>query len=455
MMPDWMLKIWDLRKRQNVSLKIQLGPPFVLSSSFFLLILLGTILLKLPFSTNIEITWLQSLFTATSAITVTGLVVLDTGTNFTVFGQLIIALLIQVGGLGLMTFAVVTLNAIGMKMGFFHQAIAKEAFNQTDTSTLVSTAKAVLLLALAIEAIAFFILTIYWYGSLGLGQSMFYAFFYTISAFNNAGFALHSDSLMSYVSDPVINLTISMLIISGGLGFSVWIDLWQKKSWHKLTLYSRMMLTGTFFLILVSVLVIYWLERDNPGTLGSLDGAGKWWGAWFQAVTPRTAGFNSIDIASMKDATSTLMLSLMFIGGGSLSTASGIKVVTLMVLICATYSFIRRENDVNIFKRKIPDYVVRKAFALTIISMGTIWIGTFVLLSTENAAFLDVLFEVVSALGTVGLSRGLTGNLSSTGQIIICLIMFIGRMGPLLLAYLLASPRQQLIRYPQNKLPIG
>ena len=454
-MQNW--KFWSKRfpQKNKAALKIQLGPPFVLSGSFFLLILTGMLLLKLPFSTTAPITWLQSLFTATSAVTVTGLVVLDTGTDFTLFGQLVIALLIQFGGIGLMTFAVVTLHAIGGRIGFFQQAIAREAFNQTDASSLVSMAKSVLLLAVIIELIGFAVLALYWHDTLGWRTALFHAFFYTISAFNNAGFALSADSLMPYVSDPVINITIPLLIIAGGLGFSVWIDLWKKRSWRNLSLYSKMMLIGTLVLNLIALLLIYCLERDNAATLANLGTMGKWWASWFQAVTPRTAGFNSIDIASLKDATTALMLCLMFIGGGSLSTASGIKVVTFMVLIYTTYSFIRREDDVNIFKRRIPEYVIRKAFALTIISIGTVFIATFVLLSIEHAPFLDVIFEVVSALGTVGLSRGLTGELSPFGSLVICLLMFVGRMGPLLLAYLLASPRQQALRYPEARIPIG
>lgn len=447
--------IKTLQKKNKGSLKIQAAPPVVLSGGFLVLILLGTVLLKLPYSTTTEITWLQSFFTATSAVTVTGLAVLNTGTDFTLFGQLVIALLIQVGGLGLMTFAVITLITLGGKIGFLHQTVAKEAFNQTDTSTLVSTAKAVVLFALLLEGVGMLILSVYWQGELGWSTALFHAFFYTISAFNNAGFALNADNLMPYVADPVINLTISFLFISGGLGFTVWMDLLRSRKWHKLSIYSRMMLSGTLCMNVLAFLLIYLLEHDNPGTLGNLDAAGQWLAAWFQAVTPRTAGFNTVDIGALRESTTVIMLGLMFVGGGSLSTASGIKVVTFMVVVLAAYSFIRRDHDVIVFKRKVPDQIVRKAFSLTVISIGIMWGSTFLLLMTESASLSDVLFEVISALGTVGLSKGLTADLSVWGQLVICALMFVGRLGPLLLAYLFASPRRKLLRYPEASIPIG
>ena len=435
--------------------KIFGAPPFILSASFALLILVGTCLLKLPIATESPITWLQSLFTVTSAVTVTGLVVVDTGSVFTPFGQVIIALLIQCGGLGLMTFAIVTLIALGGKIGFLQQTVAKEAFNQTDTSTLVSTAKAVLVFSLLVEAVGMLILSVYWSGELGWQTSLFHGFFYTISAFNNAGFALSPDSLIPYVADPVINLTITGLFIVGGLGFSVWIDLKRNKRWSKLTVYSRMMITGTVLINAVAVIAIYLIEYNNPNTLAPLSELGKWLASWFQAVTPRTAGFNTLPINQLEDGSTLLILVLMFIGGGSLSTASGIKVVTFMVLILATYGYLRRDEAVYVFKREIPKDTISKALALTMISIGVTWLAIFALVLTENAPIMDIAFEAVSALGTVGLSRGLTGNLSSAGQGIIIFMMFMGRLGPLMLAYFLANPRIKKLRYAETKLAIG
>lgn len=444
-----------LEHTPKTSKKLFGAPPFILSASFALLILVGTCLLKLPIATESPITWLQSLFTVTSAVTVTGLVVVDTGSVFTPFGQVIIALLIQCGGLGLMTFAIVTLIALGGKIGFLQQTVAKEAFNQTDTSTLVSTAKAVLVFSLLVEAVGMLILSVYWSGELGWQTSLFHGFFYTISAFNNAGFALSPDSLIPYAADPVVNLTITSLFIVGGLGFSVWIDLKRNKRWSKLTVYSRMMITGTILINAMAVIAIYLIEYNNPNTLAPLSELGKWLASWFQAVTPRTAGFNTLPIDQLEDGSTLLILVLMFIGGGSLSTASGIKVVTFMVLILATYGYLRRDEAVYVFKREIPKDTISKALALTMISIGVTWLAIFALVLTEKAPMMDIAFEAVSALGTVGLSRGLTGNLSSAGQGIIIFMMFMGRLGPLMLAYFLANPRVKKLRYAETKLAIG
>ncbi|CAM4258523.1 TrkH family potassium uptake protein [Pseudoalteromonas ostreae] len=435
--------------------KINAAPPLILCCSFLILIALGALALKLPFATNEPISWIQSAFTATSAVTVTGLVVVDTGSAFTPFGQGVIALLIQLGGLGLMTFAVVTLLALGNKVGFIQKTVTKAAFNQTDTSKLLSTAKSVLLFAIIVESLGVVILTLYWLPELGLQTSFFHALFYTISAFNNAGFALSPDSLMQYVDDPVINFTITGLFIIGGLGFTVLMDVYKSKRWAALSTYSKLMLISTVIINIVALVLIYVIEYDNPKTLQPLSEVGKWLAAWFQAVTPRTAGFNTIAIEELRNASTALIMMLMFIGGGSLSTASGIKVVTFVVLILATYSYLRRDKGVTVLRREIDKESVYKALALTLVSAGIAWLAIFTLLIVEDAPFLDVAFEAVSALGTVGLSRGLTASLSPQGEFIIMFLMFMGRIGPLTIAYFLASPRSRKLRYPSAQLSIG
>lgn len=451
----WHPSVSPVERKPKAGKKLLGAPPLILSGSFALLILLGTCLLKLPFATTAPISWIQSLFTATSAVTVTGLVVVDTGTQFTMFGQTVIALLIQCGGLGLMTFAIVTLIALGGRIGFLQRTVAREAFNQTDASTLTSTAKSVLVFALLVEVIGMAILTLRWQGELGWSDSLFHGFFYTISAFNNAGFALSADSLMPYVDDITVNLTITALFIIGGLGFTVWIDLRRHRRWSKLTVYSKMMIIGTCLINGVALIAIYLIEYDNPNTLAPLSESGKWLASWFQAVTPRTAGFNTLAIDKLEDATTAIILVLMFIGGGSLSTASGIKVVTFMVLVLATYAFLRRDEAIYVYKREIARDTVSKALALSLISIGMTWFAIFCLLLSESAEMTDVVFEAVSALGTVGLSRGLTGSLSDVGEFIIIFMMFAGRLGPLTLAYFLASPRKKKLRYAETKLAIG
>lgn len=454
-MIPWHPSLSPLEGKSRALRKIQSAPPLILSGSVVALIILGALLLKLPMATVSSISWGQSLFTAASAVTVTGLIVVDTETTFTLFGHTVIALLIQLGGLGLMTFAVVTLLALGGKIGFLQRTVAKEAFNQTDTSTLASIAKSVFLFSMIIESIGFVILSVYWHQELGWSSSAFHGFFYSLSAFNNAGFALSNQSLMPYVRDPVVNLTLIGLIVTGGLGFTVWMDVLKTRRWRGLAPYSKLMIVATVLINFIAIITIYAVECQNPNTLAPLSPGSKWLASGFQAVTPRTAGFYTIDVNQLKDGTTALFLLLMFIGGGSLSTASGIKVVTFVVLILSTYGYLRRDPAIQVFGREIAKETVRKALALAIVSAGVCWLAIFCLLLTENAPFLDVVFEAISAFGTVGLSRGLTASLSTTGQFIIMLLMLTGRLGPLILAYFLASPRIKRLRYPDVKLTIG
>ncbi|MFC0178780.1 TrkH family potassium uptake protein [Thorsellia kenyensis] len=436
-------------------LMINLAPPYVLLFCVILLIALGTAALLMPFSTTEPITFLQSLFTATSAVTVTGLGVVDTGTQFTPLGQAIITLLIQFGGIGLMTFAVVTIIALGGKLSFLKQSIAKEALGQTNTKTLYTTAKAVILFSITAECIGIIILSSYWLPEYGISESLFKSFFYVVSAFNNAGFALEPDNLMKYVEDPVVNLVISLLIISGGLGFSVWIDIKNNRTWTKLSIYSKLMILSTLVINLSAFLAFFMLEKSNEGTLANLSNTGKLLASWFQAVSPRTAGFNTIDYSKVTDSTTLLTILLMFIGGGSLSTAGGIKVVTFVVIILASINYIRRNNRLTLYKREIAPTLIHKAFSMAVFTILLIWFSTFILTLSENAHILDLVFEVISALSTVGLSRGLTSNLSNLGLILIIILMIIGRIGPLTFVYLFATPKESKLKFAETKIPIG
>lgn len=449
----------DSFEEQEIVIKpprmINLSPPMIISLGFLVLITLGTGLLMLPIAATQATPLLSALFTATSAVTVTGLGVLDTGTHFTVFGQVVIALLIQAGGLGFMTFAVVAASMLGAKIGINQQRVAQEAFNQTSLENLTQIAKAVLWYSLIIEGIGILLLTLIWQSEFGWGEAAYRAFFYTISAFNNAGFALDASSLMPYVSNVGVNLVISALFMIGGIGFVVLMDLRQKKTWSKLSTNTRLVLTTTFFLNISAFLLIWLLEARNPNTLGALSWGDQALAAWFQAVSPRTAGFNTLAMDQLTNASTFLTMFLMFIGAGSLSTASGIKVGTFAILLVATYSVLRQQDEVTVFKRTIPLQQVMKAMALMVVAAFLIFLGIFVLDITEKASFLDISFEVVSALGTVGLSRGLTPKLSEAGQLMIIFLMIAGRLGPLTLAYSFAVPKHDLIRYPETKVQIG
>lgn len=434
---------------------INLSPPMIVSLGFLALISIGTVLLMLPIAASQPTPWLSALFTATSAVTVTGLGVVDTGTHFTIFGQVVIALLIQAGGLGFMTFAVVAASMLGTKIGIGQQRVAQEAFNQTSLENLTQIAKAVLIYSFVIEAIGIVLLTLVWQGDFGWGKALYRATFYTISAFNNAGFALDSSNLMPYVNNIGVNLVVSALFMIGGIGFVVLMDIQQKRVWSKLSTNTRIVLATTFFLNIIAFLLIWLLEARNPATLANLSFGDQALASWFQAVSPRTAGFNTLAIDQLTDASTFLTMFLMFIGAGSLSTASGIKVGTFAILLMATFAVLRQQNEVVVFKRTIPLRQVMKALALMIIAAFLVFLGIFVLVLTEKASFLDVSFEVVSALGTVGLSRGLTPKLSELGQLVIIFLMIAGRLGPLTLAYSFSKPKHESIRYPDTNVQIG
>lgn len=420
------------------------------------LILIGTLLLMTPWATVDPITWLQASFTATSAVTVTGLVVVDTGTQLTLFGQGVILLLIQCGGIGLMTFAVLTAMALGLRLGIQHQIVAREALNQTSFKAIVVTVRSIALFALVIEVIGLVILACFWVPEKGWAQGLYHALFYTISAFNNAGFALASDSLSGYVSHTGVVLTITALFIVGGLGYAVVTEILEKRRYSRLSIYSRLILQATLLLNILAVVVFLLLEHANPATLGAIEGWGnQLLAAWFQATTPRTAGFNTLDIGSLGTATCVFFLMLMFIGGGPNSTASGIKLTTFIVLLAATRSFLRGNLAVTLGHRSLPVDTVTKALAIATVGMMIIFIAVFTLSALEQAPLLDIAFEVVSAFGTVGLSRGLTTELSAPSQIIIMVVMFLGRVGPLTLGYLLTRPAKEHVRYPNAELPLG
>ncbi|HET7578362.1 MAG TPA: TrkH family potassium uptake protein [Bacillales bacterium] len=433
----------------------KLSPPQILVLGFLALITAGAILLKLPIATTQPITWLDAFFTATSATDVTGLIVLDTATAFTLFGKIVILCLIQIGGLGIMTFAILIFLLMGKKISFKQRLVIQNALNQSTSGGIVKLVKTVLLFTLSIEGIGALLLAIYWIPKMGWGKGIFFSIFHTISAFNNAGFALWSHNLLRWVSDPIVNIVICALIIIGGLGFTVLVNLLGARHLHDLSLHTKFMLVGTLLINAFAFVMIFALEFNNPGTLGHLSLGGKMWGAFFQAVTTRTAGFNTVPIGNLREATLFLMILLMFVGGGSTSTAGGIKVTTFIALLMSVAKILRGEKDAVAFGRTIKDSIFMKAFALVVASLTFIFIAIFILTLTENASFIHIAFEVVSAFGTVGLSAGLTAHLSVAGQIVIMFMMFIGKLGPLTLVFSLAAPEVKKIRYPEGKLFIG
>ncbi len=441
---------------QRRAQRLHLPAPTVLTLLFLGLVIVGTLALQLPFATNAPLTWLQAAFTATSAVTVTGLVVVDTASHFTTFGQAVILLLIQLGGLGLMTFAVMTTLLLGQRLSLRQSVMLGADLNQTSLGGLAHLIRVVLAVVLTLEGIGTLALALRWVPEYGLAHGLWLALFHAVSAFNNAGFALWPDNLGHWVGDPVINVVVPTLFILGGLGFNVLSELRERRPWRRLTLHSRLMLLGTAILIVWSVVATAWLEWDNPATLGGLAGTGeRLWAAWFQGVTTRTAGFNTVDLSGITDATALTYMSLMFVGGGSTSTAGGIKVSTLMVLIGATIAFLRRRREPSMLGRRISGEDVLKVLSLTFMSLLLVMLATFVLVMHHPGAFLPIAFEVTSAFGTVGLSQGITPELDALGQCLIMAVMFIGRLGPLALGFVLATPATARIRYPHGNVVLG
>lgn len=432
-----------------------LQPAHALLYLFFIGIAVGTILLKLPFATTTSISWLDTLFTATSAMTVTGLVVVHTGSDFTLFGQIILLLLIQIGGVGIMTFAMLIFISLGKHIGFKERLAIQFAFNQTSLGGLIRLVHSVLLYSLLIEFLASLVLSIKFIPLYGFAKGMYYSIFHAVSAFNNAGFAIWDDSLTQFVGDPIINSVITTLIILGGLGFTVLIDMYKKRSFTKLSLHSKIMLISTVVVNLLATLLIFALEYHNPQTLGHLAFADKGWAAYFQAITTRTAGFNSVDIAHLTDTSLLAMLVLMFIGGGSASTAGGIKLTTAVILCATVIMFAKGRQEVVMIKRTIPLTTIFKAFAIVVLS--ALWIIgiTFLLTISEQQPFLSLLFETISAFGTVGLSMDVTATLSIFGKLAIIATMMLGKLGPLTIMLAITRSSASKIRYPHEDVLTG
>ncbi|MDR5898388.1 potassium transporter TrkG [Halomonas vilamensis] len=417
-----------------------ISPPLLLIAGFLILILVGTALLKLPLSVDAPISWREALFTATSAVTVTGLVVVDTGPTFSVWGEAVILVLMQAGGLGLMTFAVMALLSLGGRIRGQNHLVASGYYNETHPRDVLRTAKVVVKLALVIEGVALVPLALVWVPEHGWMQGLWWSLFHTVSAFNNAGFTLSPDSLMAYTGHPVINTVIPALYLIGGFGFIVIMGILDYRPSRQLDINVKVVLFGTLVLSLMGGAMIYMLESDNPATLATLPSlSDQLWASWLQATTPRTAGFNTLDISAMTQPTSLVLMLLMFIGAGANGTGSGIKVATLFVLLSATWTYIRRRREPTLFSHTIDTTTLLKALAVTVMAVLGTFMGTLALSITEDADLLTVAFEATSALGTVGLTQGLTSELSGWGQMIVMMMMFVGRVCPLTVAYLVGS----------------
>lgn len=433
-------------------------PERILLVGFALLIVLGTLLLSLPFAVRPggETGFLTALFTATSAVCVTGLVVVDTADNWSTFGHLVILGLIKTGGLGFLTMTSLILIVMGRRIGLRQRLLLQESLNQAQVGGIVRLVVRIVVISVLIEAVFTLVLASRFIDDFGLGRGLWMGLFHSVSAFNNAGFDLLGGfrSLTPYTGDIVVNLGIAVPVILGGLGFVVIVDLYRQRGFHDLTLHSKVVLGATGLLLLFGTLIILSLEQNR--TLAGLSGPDKVLAAFFQAMTPRTAGFSTVATETLDISTLFFLLALMFIGAGPNSVAGGIKVTTFAILVLATWNLCRGREAIEISERQIPQIMLLKALALTMILFGLIFLTTLLLSITEEADFLATLFETTSAFGLVGLTLGLTPELSPVGKLIITVSMFIGRVGPLTIAFALARPRKKPhIKYPEENIVIG
>ena len=437
----------------------------ILALGFLAVILLGTVLLTLPAASRSGkgIGLFDSLFTATSAVCVTGLVAVDTGTTFSVFGQIVLLVLIQVGGLGFMVFATMIMVALGRKISIRGRMLIRESMNGASLSDLGRLTWLYLLLALAIETVGTVFLSIRLVPLLGWKHGIWMALFHSVSAFCNAGFDLFGNyaSLTAFSGDPLVLLTVAVLIILGGLGFAVILEtLRNRQGFRSLTLHTRIVLLTTLGLVLTGT-VFYWLaERSNAETLAGFGEGEKILNAFFQSVTMRTAGFNSFDLSRFRDGSKLFSSVLMMIGASPASTGGGIKTTTFAALVLLMLSVVRGENEVNVARRRLSTDIARRALAVAVLFLTTLVTGTLIISFIENGRFplADILFEASSAMGTVGVSAIGTPNLHPASRAVLLPMMFLGRVGPLTLAFAVAKRQgriKTLSKHPEERIMIG
>jgi len=424
-------------------------------------ILVGTVLLLLPFATEEggRAPFVTALFTSTSAVCVTGLIVVDTPTYWSGYGEGVILGLIQAGGLGIMTLASVLALIVARRLGLRTRLVAQAEAAAPTLQDLRRVLLGVVILSFFFEAVTAAVLTARLWVSydFGFGAALYRGVFHAVSAFNNAGFALWSDSLVGFVTDGWISLTVALAIIAGGLGFPVWFEIRQRlRGRHRWTLHTKLTLATTAFLLLFGFGAVLAFEWGNAGTMGTLDPEGKLLAGFFQGVTPRTAGFNTLDYAAVEPETLLVTDMLMFVGAGSASTGGGIKVTTFALLFLMVWSEVRGEPTVNAFGRRVPPVAQRQALAVTFIALNAVVISTLVLMADSAFSFSQALFEALSAFGTVGLSTGITADLNELGKVVLVVLMFLGRTGPYTLGVALAlRERRRLYRFPEERPLIG
>jgi len=441
-------------------------PEQVMAVGFLSLILLGGLLLSLPMAAvNGESIGLgNGLFTSTSAVCVTGLVSVDTGTTFSLFGQIVLLCLFQIGGLGFMIFTTLIMTALGRRITLQDRVLIRESMNAETLAGLVQLTAWYGLLALGIEGVGALLLTIRFVPVFGWSKGLWYSVWHAVSAFCNAGFDLFGNfaSLTGFARDPLVLLTIAGLIILGGIGFAVMLDVLNNRfRFSALTLHSRIVLVMFGVLLAGGTLCFALVEWQNPLTLASVEGTGhKLTNAFFQSVTMRTAGFNTIPLDGMHDSSKLMSVLLMFMGASSASTGGGVKVTTVAVLLLTVLSVLRGEDDITAAKRRLPAALVRRELTIVVFYAVILLAGTMSISLIEGDSYdlIDMLFECTSALATVGVSSIGTPRLNPASKVILAVMMYIGRVGPLTMALALARWQGRgkgKIRYPEETITIG
>lgn len=469
-------KIGNRKKDYLIKFTEMFSSTQIIMLGFLFFILIGTILLCLPIASYEETSILDAIFVSTSAICVTGLTIITTVEHWTIFGQTIILMLIQIGGLGAMTVATLMLMILNKKISFRERLIIQESINHERLGGVVRTVKKIISSTLIVEGVGAFFLSFKFIPEFGFIKGVYVSIFHAISAFCNAGFDIIGDkSLIPYVNNTLVNVVIMSLIIISGLGFSVWfniIKIIKEKKERNITVgrcFSRFSLQTKIVLVMTSTLIIggavlfFIFEFSNPATIGNLNLKGKILASLFQSVSPRTAGFATVDLESMNYASKFLYIIFMFIGGSPGGTAGGMKTVTFAIIFLAIFSVIKGRNNITAFRRKISFLYLQKALTIVMMGLTIVISATMLLTFTEefggaNYEFIDLLFEATSAIGTVGSTLSFTPNLTSVGRVIIIILMFIGRLGPMTIAMALTEKSNKSINkieYPEENILVG
>lgn len=443
---------------EKLSDKITSNPPLYLTLGFAILIIIGGCILSLPIFTRSgkATNLVDSIFVASSASCVTGLTTVNTAEHWNTYGHILILILIQIGGLGVMTLATLFPLLLRKKIGLKSRRILKEQLNIDTLQGIMKLFRYVLVFTFLVEILGAILLSLRFVPIFGMAKGLWYSIFHSVSAFCNAGFDLLGDSIYPYRNDNLINITLMSLVVIGGLGFMVTAEIFRKKSFEKLSTHAKLVLIISASLIVIGTLAFYLIESQAGGVLYKEGFKNSIMQSAFQSISARTAGFYSVKLNQMHDTSVLLLIILMVIGGSPGSTAGGLKTTTFGVLLLSTISIFKQEDEVTIFNKHIEPKIIRKALAIIMVYLGLIFIVIFILSLSENFKVIDISYEVSSAFATVGASRGITQDLSTLGKILITISMYLGRIGPMTMAYSLGlKSKTKYIRYPEANISIG